>query len=143
METTDVIAVASLVSALVLLAALSLVFRACRYCHSRGYDLADAESEVAEYEWRALLYGLVDTIGAPPCGDSIADAAAEAREAVKGIKAEIEGLQLGIEQQQAVGAVYEAIVDWHEAHTQYTPEIPALSALKQALKVAKAEAGNP
>ena len=53
-------------------------------------------------------------------------------------------LMLGrIEDLQAVIAAQGAIIGWYDAHVQYTPKQAALEALKHALKVAKAEAGDP
>ena len=52
----------------------------------------------------------------------------------------IKGLEAKVKQLQDLVNALEAIVDWHEAHTQYTPEIPALGALKEALAAAKAKA---
>ena len=149
METADAIVVVALVVAFAMTANALLIVRACRYNYSQGYKLADTEADVAEHEWRDLLYGLVDTIGAPPCGDSIADAAAEAREAVKGIKAEIEGLQLGIEQQQALGNAQAALLSWYDKGHKYADEDAdaddideTLVELLKALKTAKAEVGG-
>ena len=51
-------------------------------------------------------------------------------------------LRAKVEQLQAVIDAQTAIIDWHEAHTQYTPEVPALGVLKHALKTAQAKAGE-